>query len=116
MRVRAATSSRLPSVAGEGWFAVGDAAMTFDPICSQGIYTAMRLGLEAARAITAGSRDARVDYQNFADRTWRDYLHSLRECYTDVDSERVESTASFWERRQPQRIATLSRSFGFEVS
>ena len=29
MRVRAATSSRLPSVAGDGWFAVGDAAMTF---------------------------------------------------------------------------------------
>ena len=104
-RVRTATSSRHPSVAGDGWYAIGDAAMSFDPICSQGIYTAMRHGLEAARAISAGSRGEAVDYQAFTDRTWRDYQDNLIECYGVVDPERFGPSASFWERRHPQRTA-----------
>jgi flavin-dependent dehydrogenase len=105
VRVRPAMSSRRPSVAGDGWYAIGDAAMTFDPICSQGIYTAMRLGLEAARAISAGSRGDGVDYQAFTDRAWQGYLDNLNECYGFVDPERFGPSASFWGRRQPRRIA-----------
>ena len=106
VRARTATSSRRPSVAGDGWYAIGDAAMSFDPICSQGIYTAMRHGLQAARAILAGSRGKAVDYQAFADRAWRGYLDNLNECYGMVDPERLGPNASFWKRRQPERTAT----------
>ncbi len=38
---------------GPGWFAVGDAALAFDPIAGQGLFNALRTGLAAAGAILA---------------------------------------------------------------
>lgn len=42
--VFAAQSHRLSRMGGEGWVAAGDAAMTFDPLSSQGILKALRSG------------------------------------------------------------------------
>lgn len=36
---------------GEGWIAVGDAALAFDPIAGQGLFNALRTGIAAAEAI-----------------------------------------------------------------
>jgi flavin-dependent dehydrogenase len=49
--VTLANSSRLDRIWGRNWIAVGDSAMAFDPLSGQGIYTAMKFGLEAAHAI-----------------------------------------------------------------
>jgi len=48
-----AQSARLERFSGEGWLAVGDAALSFDPLSSQGIMTALFAGLVAGQAIHA---------------------------------------------------------------
>ena len=104
-RVRPASSSRRRRMVGDGWYALGDAAMTFDPICSQGIYTAMRLGLEAARTIEKGSRQAVDRFQAYADQTWNRYLFSLGECYFTAEPRCTsKSEAEFWHRRRLENI------------
>lgn len=44
----AAGASRLDQAAGPGWLAVGDAAMTFDPMSGDGVCRALRSGLDGA--------------------------------------------------------------------
>ncbi|BAI76756.1 FAD-binding monooxygenase (plasmid) [Azospirillum sp. B510] len=46
----AAHSSSLSPASGDGWLAVGDAALGFDPLSSQGIFNALYTGLAAAEA------------------------------------------------------------------
>ncbi len=48
-----AASSHLVPCHGRGWVAIGDAALAFDPLSSQGILTALYSGLRAAAAIDA---------------------------------------------------------------
>jgi flavin-dependent dehydrogenase len=48
-----AGGSWLPAVAGEGWAACGDAAITFDPIAGHGVINALISGAAAAQAISA---------------------------------------------------------------
>ncbi|XUJ33041.1 NAD(P)/FAD-dependent oxidoreductase [Bradyrhizobium japonicum] len=42
-----ASACLLSEAAGEGWIAVGDAAMAFDPIASQGLFNALSSALVA---------------------------------------------------------------------
>jgi flavin-dependent dehydrogenase len=46
-----ASTTRLDRVTGAGWTAVGDAAVSFDPLSSQGILSALFTGLRAGQAI-----------------------------------------------------------------
>lgn len=46
-----ASSACLSQAAGKGWLAIGDAAMSFDPITSQGLVNALTTALVAAGAI-----------------------------------------------------------------
>jgi flavin-dependent dehydrogenase len=48
-----AQSARLERFSGEGWLAVGDAALSFDPLSSQGIMTALFEGMIAGEALHA---------------------------------------------------------------
>lgn len=48
--VTAAHSARLQPAAGAGWLAVGDAALSFDPLSSRGLFNALYTGLTAAEA------------------------------------------------------------------
>ena len=43
-RVMAATSALQRPCAGEGWVAIGDAALARDPLCGEGIASALRSG------------------------------------------------------------------------
>lgn len=52
-RVLAADGSRLSHFCGAGWLAVGDAAMSFDPLSSHGLTVALQSGLHAAQALLA---------------------------------------------------------------
>ncbi|MBB4635043.1 NAD(P)/FAD-dependent oxidoreductase [Longimicrobium terrae] len=48
-----AGSARLDRFTGEGWIAVGDAALSFDPLSSQGMLTALYTGMRAGQALHA---------------------------------------------------------------
>lgn len=52
---RDARSLAAATPCGPGWFAVGDAALAFDPIAGQGLFNALRTGLATAEAILAAS-------------------------------------------------------------
>ncbi|WP_407119461.1 NAD(P)/FAD-dependent oxidoreductase [Bradyrhizobium sp. LMG 9283] len=51
-----ASACILSQAAGEGWIAVGDAAMAFDPIASQGLFNALSSALVAAGALLSSDR------------------------------------------------------------
>jgi 2-polyprenyl-6-methoxyphenol hydroxylase-like FAD-dependent oxidoreductase len=60
-----ANSYQMSAISGENWLAVGDAAMAFDPLSSQGLYNALRSAIEASRAVQqyfGGDRAALIDY------------------------------------------------------
>jgi flavin-dependent dehydrogenase len=52
-RITDAGLAYMDRVAGPGWVATGDAAVSFDPLSSQGIVTALLMGRAAGTAITA---------------------------------------------------------------
>jgi flavin-dependent dehydrogenase len=89
--VRTALSSLLEPACGDGWLAVGDAAASYDPISSQGIYKALADGLQAAEAIVCGTpasdHAARFD----------EYLAVRNYFY---ERERRWPSAPFWLRRR----------------
>jgi flavin-dependent dehydrogenase len=89
----------LQSFHGANWLACGDAAMCFDPLSSQGIYTAMYSGLAAARAIIAdeaGDASALPDYAGRLDKIRKVYQARLASVYGSV---RRWPDASFWTAR-----------------
>ncbi|MEA2489918.1 MAG: hypothetical protein QOH21_1710 [Acidobacteriota bacterium] len=88
-----AGSARLDTVAGEGWLAIGDAAMALDPLSSHGIASALATGIEAAEAIVSGS-DAR--YRTIIDTMWNAYASMRREMYA---AEQRWPHSPFWRRR-----------------
>ncbi|MCW2811307.1 MAG: hypothetical protein JWP61_1765, partial [Friedmanniella sp.] len=84
---------------GPGWLAVGDAAITFDPLASYGIGTALGAGVYAAAAVAghlAGRPDALPRYAAVVDGLFAPYLVLRHERYT---AERRWPDAPFWRRR-----------------
>jgi flavin-dependent dehydrogenase len=101
----AAHGARLAPAAGDGWLAVGDAALAFDPLSSQGILNALVTGLDGARAVDAslrGDADAVAGYAQRLARVWSAYEINRARAYA---LERRWAHAPFWARRP----ATLTR-------
>jgi len=95
----ASYSARMDSVAGANWLAVGDAAMSFDPLSSQGIYKAIESGIRATKLIHSkfiNKRNRLESYSNSLDNAFEKYLH-LRRLYYLKEQRWPES--SFWKRR-----------------
>jgi len=90
-----AGSARLDRAGGDGWLAIGDAAMAVDPIASQGLVMALATGLAAGET----SLD---DYAAFIDTSWRAYARMRRACYA---AERRWANAPFWRRRREVAMA-----------
>lgn len=89
---------------GSGWAAVGDAAVTWDPLSSQGITCAVLMGARAAQAITAVLDDRGDPALASWERDYRMLLQEhdeLRCFYADAEARWPESR--FWCRRRPQR-------------
>ena len=98
--VVAADTSRLEHFAGDGWLAVGDAALSFDPLSSQGLLTAIYSGLRAADALIAsvgGQANALDDYRASLATVYSTYLDRKREYYR---MERRWPDRPFWRTRQ----------------
>ncbi len=84
---------------GEGWLAVGDASLAFDPLSSQGIFHALYTGLRGAQAVIsrAGGNDTALS-------TWDDRLRSIHAAYHNhlAQCYRAETRwaeSPFWQRR-----------------
>jgi flavin-dependent dehydrogenase len=97
-QVRSAASSCLAAAGGEGWLAVGDALMTFDPISSQGLMTAAYTGLRAAEAIVSGPRRVATvaHYDDVIAGVYAAYLAQRAACYR---TEQRWRQRPFWRTR-----------------
>ena len=96
----AANSSRLDDVAGKNWLAVGDAAMAFDPLSSQGVYNALMSGVLAAQAIEcslAGDQRELHSYAVVIENNFAKYLVAREKYYR---RETRWPNSLFWKRRR----------------
>ena len=95
----AANTSRLNPIVGTNWLAVGDAAVAFDPLSSQGIYKALASGIQAGQAIGGHFDDdtkALAEYARALNVAFDKYI-SQRTFYYRMETRWPNST--FWLRR-----------------
>lgn len=99
VHVRSARSQRLAGAAGPAWLAVGDAAMSFDPLSSAGIRKGLQGGLQAAataRAWLAGHAGTLERYDEEVESSFGKYLRRRADYYR---AERRWPASRFWSRR-----------------
>jgi flavin-dependent dehydrogenase len=97
LQVRPANTSWAVRATGPGWLAVGDAALTHDPLSGNGICHGLASGMHAARAILdaiGGDGGALERYQALADATRTSYLRTRDEHYQSVST---WPTSRFWQ-------------------
>lgn len=91
---------------GAGWLAVGDAAMSFDPIASQGLFNALYTGYRGAQTVhaaLAGHEDGVGEYVRELRQVHMAYLRRWRETYARP---RRWPGHTFWaERQQAEKAA-----------
>ncbi len=92
-------SGILPSVCGDNWIAVGDAASSFDPVAAQGIYKGMEDGYRAGQMIAQhfqGIEFPRTKYQQTILKRYEAYLKNRAHVY---GLERRWPEMAFWKNR-----------------
>jgi flavin-dependent dehydrogenase len=95
----AAAGSILDQIFGDGWVAVGDAAMAFDPLSSQGIYNALYTGMKAAQALVRALAGDRLAMNDYAEQLLRIRDAYLRHRAFAYGSEKRFAGERFWQRR-----------------
>lgn len=105
-----ANTARLSSVLGPAQLAVGDAAVSFDPLSSQGIITALACAIDAGESIYAHLHGTRNALMGYADRITQIYRQYLVERALHYGLERRWSDAVFWQRRQRHLAHSNERS------
>ena len=104
----AAHSATLQPATGDRWCAVGDAAMSFDPLSSQGLFNAMYTGLSAALACDRRLSGEVVAFDDYADdlrRIETAYLQLLEFWY---GQEMRWPDAAFWQRRHASLLEAVN--------
>ena len=99
--VTAAQSATLTPPTGDSWLAAGDAALSFDPLSSQGLFHALYTGLasaEAADRALSGDGSALSVYAASLAEIDAAYRRNLTACY---GLERRWPDQEFWRRRAP---------------
>jgi flavin-dependent dehydrogenase len=99
LMIVSAATSRRGEVQGQGWIAAGDAAHSFDPLSSLGIYKALDSAIRASETILEGLRrqGSSRGYQSWSEDTFRHYLRHRASFY---GRNRRFSESTFWKRRQ----------------
>lgn len=105
-RVYPAHTQRLQPVAGAGWLAVGDAASTFDPLSSQGIYKALRSGIFASYAILDWFQGQPAGLKRYADLHASEFEQYRTTWASYYAREQRWPHAPFWQRRIQAPSAT----------
>lgn len=98
-RLTAANSACMSSPAGSGWIAVGDAALSLDPLASRGVFQALYTGFKggvACRRHLSGESGALLDYGAELERLRAAYGRQMTLAY---GSERRWAGMAFWSRR-----------------
>ncbi len=97
--VRSARSHCLERVTGEQWLAVGDAAMSFDPLSSMGITKGLKSGIVASQIVLRyfqGDTSALETYNHDIQQKFGSYLEERAAYY---QMERRWPSSPFWQRR-----------------
>lgn len=94
----AANSTKLEQVAGQQWVALGDAALSFDPLSSQGMFHAMASAMQLrALLLHHGFTDAlQKNYTQQMEQIWYHYLKH-KSIFYQAETRWKES--AFWKRR-----------------
>ncbi|WP_299182902.1 NAD(P)/FAD-dependent oxidoreductase [uncultured Aquimarina sp.] len=98
-RVVAAHTQYLSSVVGNSWLAVGDAASSYDPISSLGIFKSLAMSQFAAYATLddlKGNRSGLHKYQQIITNDYLGYQKKRQEYY---NQESRFTSSPFWKRR-----------------
>jgi len=98
IRVVRADSGLLLPDAGVGWCAIGDAAMSTDPLAGNGVARALRSAIDAAARIDAHLRGTAPPDATPLLRSFADYL-DRRASYYELETRWPDSP--FWARRRP---------------
>ncbi len=96
----AAPCFHLDRSVGADWLAVGDSAISYDPIAAQGIHKALATGIAAAEAIAHRLQDRRADFSDYSaglEDRHRDYLRLRQTLYA---SEQRWPDQPFWQARR----------------
>jgi len=99
-RVTSVQGGRLDPYVGDGWLATGDAALSFDPLASQGVLMALFTGMasgEAAHGHLSGDRTALIRYANRLAKIRETYRRN-RAAWYGLEERYAERT--FWRRRR----------------
>ena len=94
VKVFTAATIRPPDVFPRNYLPVGDAAMSFDPLCGSGIMMSIETGVEAAHAIVEDGSD---NYRMSLHRSFGRYLTERKQAYTLETRHRHRP---FWQRRR----------------
>lgn len=102
-----AASYSLHNVVGEGWAAVGEAAMGFDPLSSSGIICGLESGIRVAELAESGGSDKVTNdrYDSWVKETVADFLVNRKRYY---QAERRWPDSSFWYKRVVSFAASTS--------
>ncbi|WP_428740518.1 NAD(P)/FAD-dependent oxidoreductase [Tenacibaculum sp.] len=102
-----ANSTRLEQVAGKQWIALGDAALSFDPLSSQGMFNAMANAMQVQKLLRNFNFIEDLDsekleqfnavYNHQINQVWNHYIQHKNFFYT---TETRWKDAPFWKRRQ----------------
>jgi 2-polyprenyl-6-methoxyphenol hydroxylase-like FAD-dependent oxidoreductase len=93
-----ARDTRLQDFTGEGWIACGDAAMCFDPIAGQGLFSALYSGYAAASVVTSAIKGDTRHHETYTSRmneAWTIYRARLRGIYRSE----LRWQTGFWSQR-----------------
>lgn len=103
----AANSTCLARVAGRQWAALGDAAMSFDPLSSQGMFNAMAGAMQLADLVretgcidNPAAENTERFYTTYTGQMAQIWQHYLYHKHVFYGRERRWKEAEFWKRRQ----------------
>jgi flavin-dependent dehydrogenase len=99
LTIVSATTTRREQFAGDGWIAVGDAAQSFDPLSSLGIFKALDSARRASETVVnvINGLDPGGTYANWSREVFGHYRQRHAEYYK---SQRRWAGSKFWERRR----------------
>jgi flavin-dependent dehydrogenase len=101
-----ASGGRLDHFAGDGWIACGDAALSFDPLSSQGILSALHGGMKAGLAVAAalsGDLGQLASYTSALEEIRRTYVTRVQQVYCGETRWRFEPFWSSFHRCQENK-------------
>lgn len=81
-----ARGGRLQEFSGDGWIACGDAALSFDPVASQGLLNACATAEMAAHVVLDGGWEERAHYNQRLGKIREIYLGRLEAIHTQVNA------------------------------